>query len=100
MLISTIPKEKEIKYSKRNVSFGFKVNNCSHVSDDVLIKEKEKSETGQTIGAVKSMLFLRINLVQRYNPCPGWRKSHLSLDFTYPFFAPTQGSPGGSLNLE
>ena len=32
------------------------VNNCSHVSDDIVIKEKEKSETGQTIGAAKSML--------------------------------------------
>lgn len=32
------------------------VNNCSHVSDDVIIKEKGKSETGQTIGAAKSML--------------------------------------------
>ena len=30
------------------------VNNCSHVSDDVVIKEKEKY--GQTIGAAKSML--------------------------------------------
>ena len=26
------------------------------MSDDVVIKEREKSETGQTIGAAKSML--------------------------------------------
>lgn len=54
MLIFTIPKDKKKSSIVKEMFLLVYVNNCSHVSDDVVIKEKEKY--GQTIGAAKSML--------------------------------------------
>ena len=69
MLIFTIPKDKRKSSIVKEMFLLVYVNNCSHVSDDVVIKEKEKYGPNYWGGKKHAR----------------WRKSHLSLEFTYLF---------------
>ena len=69
MLIFTIPKDKKKSSIVKEMFLLVYVNNCSHVSDDVVIKDKEKYGPNYWGGKKHAR----------------WRKSHLSLEFTYLF---------------